>query len=1049
MAGIFAILGGSGRKTPDKSTGLRVQTSVEGRPRPIGAGQNRYAGELIWYGDFVAIPQTSAQAQGGKGGIFSGKGNTQSYKYSASFMVSLGEQVTAIRSIQNSNIYDFFYIPSPDIVALLTAKGISVGTGNTYGVTLLPGDFTQTGWSYLNSAHPAQSLNYRGESVACFPNLGLGTNPTLPNFNFEMLWKINTDIATYGPDANAADWIASFLSDGDWGVGFPRALLAPLDLFAEANIYATGDLFSYFQNLRLWSRAAGLLISPVLTGQQAAQSHLATLTEALISSFVWADGLLDVVPLADASATGNGYTYNPAVTPIYDLDENDMMEVQHGPDVGAGPHQVKISRKDPTQVDNVIPLAYLDRGNLYNPKTIYSEDAAALQTRPRRPADLKQYDFFCNGAAANKSASLLLHRSKVLRTFYFKLPPQFALLKPGDIVTLTDTHQNLAKQPVRITEINRNADRTREFTAEEFLGNAHPPLYARQDPLGAGYNANEAPGTVATPIIFEPTAAEAGGLEIWMGVAGLDLTIWGGCNVWVATEAGGTYQKVGQLNGSSRMGVTTVDFPVVATALTPPTVDNTNTLSINLSISEGELISGSAPDMLALNTAMYVGGEIIAYQNATLTGANTYDLAPSVRGAYSSTIADHPIGTPVLRLDDGVLKIPYTADRVGSQIYIKLQSFNKYGGGLEDISTVGSIAYTIVGTALSTPLPDVTNLRRTFVDNNAGVNFDEVQDFRVPQYEIRIGQNWDTASSQGRVAHPPFPAFGDGNYLIKAVAEPAPGLTVYSTNAASILMSGTVLTDNVLASEDDSGLGWPGVVTGPGAISGGNFITTGTLNEITYYTSPIVYDALYSRKMRIDPTSLVVGVTDADFLADADIMDTTDILGGAPGAVGWVELLLSGDEAGDLFDAINLYDLPDLYSETAVDWVKYAPGYHLDRFARVRQALVVQAPNVIATSPTFSTKLDVETRFDHITNTALPPGGLDIVFRPDGYFRDVPFAAGPDGAPFPLVVPIILSPSLGDRIVVSNLTLTGCTVQALDSTSTGVARTANITIEGA
>ena len=45
-------------------TKLRIQTAVAGKPIPIGCGQDRFAANLIWYGDF----QSQSQSVGGKGG---------------------------------------------------------------------------------------------------------------------------------------------------------------------------------------------------------------------------------------------------------------------------------------------------------------------------------------------------------------------------------------------------------------------------------------------------------------------------------------------------------------------------------------------------------------------------------------------------------------------------------------------------------------------------------------------------------------------------------------------------------------------------------------------------------------------------------------------------------------------------------------------------------------------------------------------------------------------------------------------------------------------
>ena len=129
MAGIFQ----SGRVNSDQgpATGLRLQSSLQGRPRNIGAGQNRSAGSLIWYGDFKAVAQSSTGALGGKGAGGSGKGQSGTYTYSASFIVSLGESVSAIQTVFNGNQIDFWATPPSSVLADLAALGITPTYGNT------------------------------------------------------------------------------------------------------------------------------------------------------------------------------------------------------------------------------------------------------------------------------------------------------------------------------------------------------------------------------------------------------------------------------------------------------------------------------------------------------------------------------------------------------------------------------------------------------------------------------------------------------------------------------------------------------------------------------------------------------------------------------------------------------------------------------------------------------------------------------------------------------------------------------------------------------
>src|SRR5262249_18163830 len=140
-------------------------------------------------------------------------------------------------------------------------------------------------------------------------------------------------------------------------------------------------------------------------------------------------------------------------------------------------------------------------------------------------------------------------------------------------------------------------------------------------------NTNIDPGDINVPILFEPTdQLAAGSLEIWGAVSGVDDTIWGGCNVYASYDDV-TYQKLpGNIVGAARMGFTTADLPAIARNAAGQTIDTVNTLSVDISESAAELSSGTVADAVALNTACYVGGEYIAYENAAFTGTGLYDL---------------------------------------------------------------------------------------------------------------------------------------------------------------------------------------------------------------------------------------------------------------------------------------------------------------------------------------------------------------------------------------------------------------------------------------
>lgn len=677
------LFGNRARTQPTPpATNLRVQSSIFGRPQAIGAGQNRLSGNLIWYGDFTSRP---APQHGGKGGGGGGKGAQGQFEYSASFMISLGSgPVEAFTAIYNGNAIDFLfatgpYAPSVTVLADLAALGVTPTYGNTYAATFIYGDFGQTAWSYLASAHPTQALAYRGEVIAAFSNFFLGSSATVPPFGFELVWGLNSSAGSPSFDVNPADWINAFLTNADWGVpGFPAAILGDLTVF------------------RTMCRAYGLFISPVVSESTAAQGHLLDLAKAAGCGFRYSQGILQVIPLVDLAATGGSVTYTPSIASVYDLLPQHFMDEGSG---GNGPNRVSVNWKSLDKQLNQVRVEFLDRSNLYNPVIVYASDEADMvASNSTRISDVRSNHFFCFSDAAMVSAGLQLAMEKVLRTFSFKLPATYILLEVYDIVTITDPTKGLDRALVRITEIQENSDdRSLSFKAEDFTGAVGKFAWPYQKPRGTASNSSAPPGDVNTPIIFEPPQDIAVN-EVWMAISGIDTANWGGCFVWISLDGTNYSQAPESAAGPARMGAL-IGASVTAPgrAVSGPTIDSTNTFHTDLTESAGILGASSHEDMLALTTLCIVDAELIAYETATLVATSKYDLNPTSRGAYGTTIATHAAGAPFARLDSTVVKHVYDPGLIGSLIYIKFQSINKWGGGAQDLAGLTPVTYTVVG----------------------------------------------------------------------------------------------------------------------------------------------------------------------------------------------------------------------------------------------------------------------------------------------------------------------------------------------------------------
>jgi hypothetical protein len=146
----------------------------------------------------------------------------------------------------------------------------------------------------------------------------------------------------------------------------------------------------------------------------------------------------------------------------------------------------------------------------------------------------------------------------------------------------------------------------------------------------------------------------------------------------------------------AKQGILTADLSPHSS---PDTID---TLAVDLTESRGQLVSVSPTDAANLVTLCYVGGELLAYQTATLTSVSKYELTTLYRGAYGSTIMDHPAGTQFARLDESIGRFSYPSSLVGQTFYLKFPSMNIVGGGMQSLDSVPAYSYVVKGTGQGT-----------------------------------------------------------------------------------------------------------------------------------------------------------------------------------------------------------------------------------------------------------------------------------------------------------------------------------------------------------
>jgi Putative phage tail protein len=1000
MASLFGTTAAAVAPTPAE-TSLRVQTSIEGLPRTLLWGQTRLAGNLIWYGDFSAVPATSASAasSGGKGGLFSPSSTPTSsgFNYFASVEIALGEGPFA-------GVADRIW--ADKALASLSAVNLAIFLGTN----------SQLPWSYLTAQHPGQDFAYRYTPYLA-GNIALGSSPELPNWTFEATGQVNGFGDIGQPDADATRVISDFLTNATAGVpGW------------------TGAFNGNWANAQSYMLAQGLVISYALTDQSSASSFLAELLTSLNVDPVFSEAVLKLVPRGDQIIAGNGHAYFPPAAPIYDMTDLDYLPNQSS--YGSTNDDPVSCKQVPSRSqNNVVKVEYLPRAGDYNPATVIAQDdGSVLLYGERGNNNVKSWHWFQTLPAAFAAAQLALGREQIANYYSITVRPRFILLEPGDVISITDVFLGLSRQWVKITDVQENADRSLNLLLQEYLtGSGAAPLFGAEAGSGSRPNYQEEPGPTNIPFLFEPPDELGHGLVIYAAISGANLLTYGGSDAYVSYD-GVDYIKVpgGRQFGSARMGVLTAPLPAVPVNVNGITLDTSNILSVDLSMSGGSLVSVSQADALIGNTASWIdsgaNGGVLGFMTATLTAPFKYNLSYLVRGMYGSEAAVvlHPAGAQFVALDSRVLQIPFDQTRIGSTIYLKFLPFNIWGATVDDLSDIPAYTYTITGAALASPLPPVTEVRTVVQDRFEQIWWQEVDDFRTGvQYVIRKGTSFDGGQDLGTLAHPPFIAFGTGTYWIMPVCQPAPGLIVYSDTPVSITISGNMLTANIVQTTDFQALGWLGtftntakegadptafvrlvgstdILTTPSILTVPDILNAGAIAASGTWAANTGLDVGYLADCYVNISWQSAGIpVGANILADTDVLNNPDVLNAGSGAFidVWVEIRTAPPFIADIFQPTDVFgtDVPDIFSAGIPwsAWQRYVPGVYRAEFIGYRVVFSTIEPLTIAYLTALQAQVTIPARIDHYMGNTVPTTGLQIIFEPDDATLVRPFNGGP------------------------------------------------------
>lgn len=671
-----ALVGGEKTNTQQviKYSDLQVSTSQLDIPITLFWGQRRISPNCIWYNNFQA--HNISQGKGG--------GKQKEYDYTAAVILALGEGVMS----EPLNVWG---PSSTTATTTLTALGLGFTAGTA----------TQTPWSYVTANWPAQAQSYMDTAYVYSSNMALGESASVPDYGFEMQRLVgftNTltaagwtnpynNVNTPGTDCSFADIIPDFLTNTIYGMGFGSGDLADMTAFTQ------------------YQSAQGLYFSPNLTAQEKATDIIDRWAQLANSWIYWNGTQVQFLPLGDSAISGNGCSYTPDLAPAYALQLSDFI----------GDVPVEVDRQDPADCYNRTVLEICDRSRGYVSNPVEYKDQYLVAKYGLRDDSSTQADEICNPAVGAIAVQLIGKRAAYIRnTYRFKTSYRYILLLPGSIVTLTEPNIGLSSFPVRIRTVDEDDNGVLSFLAEELPAGigTYFPINGPPATVASTINTNGDPGSVNTPAICEPASTFAGQSVALIAASG--GTNWGGANVFLSLD-GTDFSQIGTLSVPALQGTLTASLAAYSGA----NPDTTDTLSLNVAEMGGSFPSVShvnaqnatslcwiapQPSASGGDEVLSSAGELLAFGAVATTGTYTANLSYLERGLYGTSGIAHNIGDQFTLFDTtgktgSTLQYALPSQYIGKTLYLKFQSFNVFGQGVQDLSTCTSYAFTPTGSS--------------------------------------------------------------------------------------------------------------------------------------------------------------------------------------------------------------------------------------------------------------------------------------------------------------------------------------------------------------
>lgn len=368
---------------------------------------------------------------------------------------------------------------------------------------------------------------------------------------------------------------------------------------------------------------------------------------------------------------------NPA---IRDIDAGDLAAHEEGSDA---PRPVKFLDTSPADLPARVELKYTEPRNDY-------QDGSTIERRVRVVNDnLSSVDaqgIILSGSQAKGIARRILWTAWAnYRRAYFFLPFSYVELIEGDIARITAKGQTTS---VLITRVARGVNGLLEFEGlSEQTNTLSITNVTAEDPRAPNNELYVPPEMRLSLLDIAPLQdAQLYTPGYYVAACSYDTNaLFTGAGLYRSVDDGSTYELVIDLLSETTMGVTSGTLGTAVTGYW----DNKNTITVVLS--EGELSNATALQVYGGTNWCMIGKEILAFKNATLTAANTYQLSGFLRGLRNTEdqVAGHTSNEPFVLLSNTNM---WFVEMPHSQVNISQQwKAIPYGGALADYDSQAGV----------------------------------------------------------------------------------------------------------------------------------------------------------------------------------------------------------------------------------------------------------------------------------------------------------------------------------------------------------------------